>query len=96
MPKYQFFCKPESNRKEFTYIDMGADTFVSEKDQLLQIGFEVEDDVIYADSSEDAIEKFKSNLCAPLEDYANSTSAGGIATFVYESAKALKLYMAKK
>ncbi|WP_028022479.1 hypothetical protein [Enterovibrio calviensis] len=84
MPKYQFFCKPDSNRKEFTYVDMGSETFLAEKAQLIDLGFEVEDDVIYAESSEEAIEKFKSNFCAPLEDYANSTSAGGAATFVFE------------
>lgn len=90
MSKYQFYCKPDSNRREFTYLDMSSDTFSNEKAQILQMGFEVEDDVIYADSSAEAIEKFKSNFCAPLHDYANSNPAGGLATLVFESLKALR------
>ncbi|MDD1792116.1 hypothetical protein L4D06_06005 [Enterovibrio makurazakiensis] len=84
MPKYQFFCKPDSNRKEFTYADMGSETFLAEKNQLIDLGFEVEDDVIYAETTEEAVQKFKSNFLAPLEDYANSTPSGGAATFVFE------------
>ena len=89
MPKYQFYCKPESNRQEFTYLEMDLDTFLDEKDQLLKLGFEVEDDVIYADSAQEAIDKFKSNFCASLEDLANSNEAGGLATFLVESFKAV-------
>lgn len=93
MSKYQFYCKPNSNRKEFTYLDMGTETFNNEKQQIMEMGFEVEDDVIHAESLEEAIKKFKSNFCAPLEGYANSNPAGGLATFVFESFKAL---LAKK
>ncbi len=31
MAKYQFFCKPNSNRTEFTYLDMGSETYLFEK-----------------------------------------------------------------
>ncbi|KLV05244.1 hypothetical protein ABT56_12460 [Photobacterium aquae] len=90
MSKYQFFCKPDSNRREFTYLDMDGDTFIDEKRQLIAIGFEVEGDVIYADSPQEAIDKFQSNFSAPLEDYSNSHVAGGIATFVIEAVKTLR------
>ncbi|MGF1689421.1 hypothetical protein L4C36_22630 [Photobacterium japonica] len=89
MAKYQFFCKPESNRREFTYLDMESNTFTQEKAQLLELGFEVEDDVFYADSLEEAVDKFKSNMLSPAGDYANSTPAGGVATFLFESYKSL-------
>ncbi|PSU33685.1 hypothetical protein [Photobacterium lutimaris] len=90
MAKYQFFCKPDSNRKAFTYIEMASNSFSAEKQQLLEVGFEVEGDVIYADSSDEAVDKFKSNFVAPLEDYANSHPAGGIATFMFETFKAIR------
>ncbi|GAL07237.1 hypothetical protein JCM19237_4653 [Photobacterium aphoticum] len=89
MPKYQFFCKPDSERREFTYVDMESETFTQEKAQLLNLGFEVEDDVIYGETPEEAVEKFKSNMLAPAGDYANSTVAGGVGTFLIESYKAL-------
>ncbi|MGF1735703.1 hypothetical protein [Photobacterium satsumensis] len=90
MAKYQFFCKPDSNRKAFTYIEMASESFSTEKQQLLEMGFEVEGDVIYADSPQEAVEKFKSNFVAPLEDYVNSDPAGGVATFVFEVFKAMR------
>lgn len=90
MAKYQFFCKPDSNRKAFTYLEMESESFSNEKLQLLEIGFEVEGDVIYADSPEEAVEKFKSNFLAPLDDYANSNPAGGLVTFVFETFKAIR------
>ncbi len=89
MPKYQFFSKPESNRREFTYLDMDSDNFLQEKPQLLDLGFEVEDDVIYANTPEEAVDKFKSNFTYHLDEYANSHVEGGIATFLFEMSKKL-------
>lgn len=89
MPKYQFFCKPDSNRREFTYLDMSSATYLNEKTQLIEMGLEVEDDVIYANFPEEAIDKFKSNLCVSLEDYAHSNAAGELATFIFESFKTI-------
>ncbi|MGF1725637.1 hypothetical protein [Photobacterium nomapromontoriensis] len=72
--KYQFFCIPDSNRKKFTFIDMSSDSFLTEKEVLLSQGFEVEDDVIYAENSKEAVEKFKSNYVYALEEYNTSSN----------------------
>lgn len=72
--KYQFFCIPGTDRKEFTYLDMSSATFLKEKKALLAQGVEVEDDVIYAENSSEAVEKFKSNYIYALEEYNRSTN----------------------
>lgn len=72
--KYQFFCVPNTARKEFTYLNMSSPTFAEEKQALLLQGLEVEDDVIYASSAEDAIDKFRSNYVYHLEEYNASTN----------------------
>lgn len=87
MAAYQFFSKPDSDRKEFTYLVMGSDTFLTEKHQLLQLGFEVEDDAIHAKNPQEAVEKFRSNFLYALDEYSNSNFAGGLATFVFETYK---------
>ncbi|WP_217514392.1 hypothetical protein [Vibrio metschnikovii] len=89
MAKYQFFCKPNSNRTEFTYLDMGSETYLFEKKELLSSGLEVDGDTIQASTPEDAIAKFKLNFCEPLDDYANSSASGGLATFIFESFKSV-------
>ncbi|WP_157756330.1 hypothetical protein [Photobacterium damselae] len=58
MPKHQFFCMPDSNRQKFTYLDMGSNSFLDEKEQLLKQGFVIEDDYILAQTPQEAIEKF--------------------------------------
>ena len=72
--KYQFFCIPKSNRKEFTFLEMSSNSFQSEKEALLSQGFEVEDDVIFAENSHEAVKKFKSNYVYALEEYNISTN----------------------
>lgn len=90
MAKYQFFSKPDSERKEFTYLDMESKTFSEEKNQLLDMGFAVEDDVIYAENPTEAIEKFKLHLCTALHEFVNSNPVGGLTTFLFESFKEIK------
>lgn len=85
MAKYQFFCKPNTNRKEFTFLNPTSDTFPREKEQLLAQGFEVEDDYIYADSEPEAIEKFKSNFIYATEEYAASNPESAFIIFLKES-----------
>ena len=87
MPKFQFFCIPDSERKKFTYLEMDGDSFFVEKTQLLKLGFEVEDEAVLADTPEEAIEKFHSNYMYALQEYADSTPGGGVATFIIESYK---------
>ncbi|EGQ9764619.1 hypothetical protein ACS6BV_004738 [Vibrio alginolyticus] len=72
MEKYQFFCQPGKERKSFTFLHMGSDTFLLEKDQLLASGLEVDGDVIFASTDEEAIEKYKSNFTHLTEEMNNS------------------------
>lgn len=79
MAKYQFFCLPETERRDFTFLDMASSTFQEEKAQLLKAGFIVDDDVIYADSPEEATDKFRSHFTHAVGDYAHAHVAGGMA-----------------
>ncbi|MDE1208876.1 hypothetical protein [Vibrio aestuarianus] len=90
MTKFQFFCKPGSERKEFTYLDMSSDTLSDEKAQLLQLDFEVEDDVIYASTAEEAVEKFRSNYLYALEEYNNAHPSSAFISLVIESYKEVR------
>lgn len=72
--KYQFFTIPDSNRKQYTYLDMASETFLVEKASLLEQGYDVEDDAIYADSADEAVEKYKSNFVYALEEYNASSN----------------------
>ncbi|MDW1971379.1 MULTISPECIES: hypothetical protein [Vibrio] len=85
MAKYQFFCKPNTNRTEFTYLLLGGDTFLQEKEQLLRLGFEVEDDAFYANSAEEAVEKFRSNYTYVIEEYNNSNPLTSITMLLVET-----------
>ena len=66
--KFQFFTL-NNDRKQFTFLDMSSSTFLKEKETLLSQGFEVLDDVIYAETSEEAVEHYKSNYIYVLEEY---------------------------
>ncbi|GAB6262320.1 hypothetical protein [Photobacterium sp. R1] len=96
MAKYQFFCIPDSKRREFTYINMESDTYLAEKKQLLQSGFEVEDDVIYAKTPEEAVEKFRSNYIYALDEYNNSYPEGGLIKFMIESYQEIRRKLGKR
>ncbi|KGK12425.1 hypothetical protein EA26_14375 [Vibrio navarrensis] len=65
------------------------ETYLFEKKELLSSGLEVDGDTIQARTPEEAIDKFKLNFCQPLEDYANSSASGGLATFIFESFKSV-------
>ncbi|MBP2701371.1 hypothetical protein [Photobacterium lucens] len=66
--KFQFFTL-SNDRKQFTFLDMSSSTFLKEKETLLSQGFEILDDVIYAETSEEAVEHYKSNYIYVLEEY---------------------------
>jgi hypothetical protein len=89
MAKYQFFCIPNSNRKQYTFLDMASSSFLQEKSAILDQGFEVEDDVIYADSPEDAVEKFKSNFIYAVDEYGKADVGYGFAVFLQSIYKML-------
>lgn len=81
MTKYQFFCIPDSDRKHYTYLDMASDSFIKEKAALLQQGFEVEDDAIYADTPKEAVEKFNSNFIYAVDEYGKADAGYSVAIF---------------
>jgi hypothetical protein len=72
MNKYQFFVIPGTDRQQFTFLEMGCNTFLKQKEQLLNQGFEVDGDVIFADTPEDAVKHFKSNYVYVMEEYNNA------------------------
>ena len=90
MSKYQFFCIPDSNRKKFTYLDMGSNSFLDEKAQLLKQGFEIEDDYILAQTPQEAIEKFQSNFTYAAQEYSNAEPSVGLMNFFIELYKEFK------
>lgn len=72
MSKYKFFVMPDSDRQQFTYLWMGSETFLKQKEQLLGQGFEVDGDVIFADTPEEAVQHFKSNFVYVTKEYNNA------------------------
>ncbi|EPT9248456.1 hypothetical protein [Photobacterium damselae] len=90
MSKYQFFCMPDSNRKKFTYLDMGSNSFFDEKEQLLKQGFVIEDDYILAQTPQEAIEKFQSNFIYAAQEYSNAEPSVGLMNFFIELYKEFK------
>ncbi|MDD9155299.1 hypothetical protein PVK64_03710 [Aliivibrio sp. S4TY2] len=93
MAKYQFFCIPNSNRKQYTFLDMASSSFLQEKSAILDQGFEVEDDVIYADSSKEAVEKFQSNFIYAVDEYGKADVSYGFVVFLQSI---YKMFFSKK
>lgn len=89
MAKYQFFCIPNSDRKQYTFLDMASTSFLQEKSAILKQGFEVEDDVIYADNPEEAVDQFKSNFIYAVDEYGKSDASYGFAVFIQSIYKML-------
>ena len=72
MPKYQFFTFPYNQKTDFTYLEMDTETFLEEKEGLLEQEFEVDGEPIYADNAEAAVEKYQSRFSRTVEDYNKS------------------------
>ncbi|MEC6813700.1 hypothetical protein VXS05_01210 [Photobacterium toruni] len=89
MAKYQFFCLPGSNRKKFTYLNMEDLQFIEQKKQLLDAGFEIEDDVIFAENSAEAVEHFKSNFIYVMEEYNNSNVITALVNLIMTGYKSI-------
>ncbi|GLT19615.1 hypothetical protein GCM10007938_33970 [Vibrio zhanjiangensis] len=87
--KFQFYSNKEFGKENFTYLNMGDETFLTEKEQLIKLGFEVDGDVIMAESVEEAIEKYKSNFIYVIEDYSNSHPESALANFFIEMYKSI-------
>ncbi|PQJ62802.1 MULTISPECIES: hypothetical protein [Photobacterium] len=82
--KFQFFTL-NNDRKQYTFIDMSSSTFLKEKEALLSQGFEVLDDVIYAETSEEAVEHYKSNFIYVLEEYNKADNPFYSVLLIFES-----------
>ncbi|WP_318406393.1 hypothetical protein [Photobacterium leiognathi] len=82
--KFQFFTL-NNDRKQFTFLDMSSSTFLKEKETLLSQGFEVLDDVIYAETSEEAVEHYKSDYIYVLEEYNRASNPFYIVLSIIES-----------
>lgn len=77
MSKYQFF-RLGQDPASVTFLPMSSPSFLSEKAQLLEQGFEVVGDYIDAADDKEAIDKFRSGMIEPLAEYTKATEAGGI------------------
>ncbi|WP_375748772.1 hypothetical protein [Vibrio sp. HN007] len=84
MAKYQFFIVSGGDRSEFTYLEMGKESFLREKEQLLNSGFEVDGDVIYADNPEEATKKFKSNFTHVMHEFNNNNLLTSLIQYVVD------------
>lgn len=84
MAKYQFFVVSGEERTKFTYLEVGTQSFLREKEQLLRSGFEVDGDAIYADSPEEAVERFKSNFTEVMHDYNNNNLLTSLVQYVVD------------
>lgn len=85
--KFQFFTL-NNDRSQFTFLDMSSSTFHKEKEVLLSQNYEVLDDVIYAKSSEEAVEHYKSNYMYLLEATKATNPLYSLILFFIESARA--------
>ncbi|MGY3943656.1 hypothetical protein [Aeromonas tecta] len=81
MSKYQFF-RQEQDPASVTFLLMSSPSFLPEKAQLLEQGFEVVGDYIDATDDQEAIEKFRSGMVEPLTEYTKATEEGGLYYFI--------------
>lgn len=81
MSKYQFF-RLGQDPASTTFLRMSSPSFLSEKTQLLEQGFEVVGDYIDAADDQEAIEKFRSGMIEPLAEYTKATEEGGLYYFI--------------
>jgi hypothetical protein len=81
MSKYQFF-RQEQDPASVTFLQMSSPSFLPEKAQLLEQGFEVVGDYIDAADDQEAIEKFRSGMIEPLTEYTKATEEGGLYYFI--------------
>ncbi|WP_429108155.1 hypothetical protein [Aeromonas media] len=81
MSKYQFFRQGQ-DPANVTFLPMSSPSFLSEKSQLLEQGFEVVGDYIDAANEKEALDKFKSGMIEPLAEYTKASEAGGLYYFI--------------
>ena len=81
MSKYQFFRQGQ-DPASVTFLLMSSPSFLPEKAQLLEQGFEVVGDYIDAANEKEALDKFKSGMIEPLAEYTKSSEEGGLYYFI--------------
>ncbi|ARR49221.1 TPA: hypothetical protein ACX6QU_001813 [Photobacterium damselae] len=59
MAQFQFFYKPDTLRKEITYLDPANEDFAQLKEQLLNRGYVASPYQIHAETESDALVKFR-------------------------------------
>ncbi|ELV8627320.1 hypothetical protein ATY35_20930 [Vibrio cidicii] len=96
MKKYQFFCQPGQERKNFTFLRMDSDAFLREKGQLLDLGLEVDGDVIFASTDNEAIEKYQSNFTHLTEEMNDSHAESAIPNVVIEAFREISKLLSKR
>lgn len=69
MPKYQFFTVSPDQTTDFTYLEMGTDTFLEEKESLLGQDFEVDGEPIYAKDAIRAVRIYKTGFTRSVHEY---------------------------
>ncbi|EAR57286.1 hypothetical protein SKA34_06000 [Photobacterium sp. SKA34] len=86
--KFQFFTL-NNDRSQFTFLDMSSSTFHKEKEILLSQNYEVLDDIIYAKTSEEAVEHYKSDYIYVLEETTKAINPlYSLILFIIESTRA--------
>ncbi len=68
MATFQFYVKDKTP----VHLNIDSSTFLQEKYQLIEQGFEREGDIVQAASVEEAYEKFKTIYLDELQDFAHS------------------------
>ena len=82
MKVFQFYVKESTA----VHLDTASPTFSSEKDQLVEQGFERVGDTVQADSSEQAFDKFKTIHLNELEQFSGThLMAGAIGSLLTHS-----------
>ncbi|WP_373975772.1 hypothetical protein NT239_03175 [Chitinibacter sp. SCUT-21] len=82
MAKYQFFQLSENGAKQVRFLRSDREDFLQAKEILLQQGFEVIGDMIYASNDQEAIDHFNQGMIYPLSEYNKSYGMGGLFYFV--------------
>lgn len=72
MPAFQFYMNPEIGKSGFTYLQMGTSHFLNEKVLLLEEGFEVDGDPIFADSAQEAVDEYQFGIAGVVDEYGKS------------------------
>ncbi|WP_413285159.1 hypothetical protein [Vibrio sp. MA40-2] len=89
MPAFQFYINPEIGKSGFTYLQMGTSHFLNEKVLLLEEGFEVDGDPIFADSAQGAVDEYQFGIAGVIDEYAKSDPSYALVRVVIDLYRSL-------